>query len=183
VRNPQAYSLWVLHDYFARQGRFAEAHGLIGWLIEFWIVEALLYHVEGKVEDARRTIQSALEAAAPQGYLRLFLDEADLLRPLLESVQRHSKDSGLATYVRHLLDAMPREPISARARLIAEEKLSDREIDVLRLLAAGQSYKEIGQGLFLSLNTVQFHVKSIYRKLSVNKRLEAIEKAREMNLI
>jgi ATP/maltotriose-dependent transcriptional regulator MalT len=53
----------------------------------------------------------------------------------------------------------------------------------LKLLAAGESYKEIGQRLFLSLNTVQFHVKNIYRKLSVNKRTQAIEKAREMNLI
>jgi len=54
---------------------------------------------------------------------------------------------------------------------------------VLRLLAAGQSYKEVGQNLFLSLNTVQFHVKSIYGKLSINKRVQAIDKAREMKLI
>ncbi|MCQ3954919.1 MAG: helix-turn-helix transcriptional regulator [Chloroflexi bacterium] len=63
------------------------------------------------------------------------------------------------------------------------ETLSERELDVLRLLAAGESYKEIGQKLFLSLNTVQFHVKSIYRKLAVNKRMGAIEKARERKLI
>jgi DNA-binding CsgD family transcriptional regulator len=49
--------------------------------------------------------------------------------------------------------------------------------------AAGQSYKEIRQNLFLSLNTVEFHIKSIYRKLSVDKRVQAIEKAREKKLI
>ena len=62
-------------------------------------------------------------------------------------------------------------------------ELSDRELEVLKLLAAGQTYKEIGKGLFLSLNTVQFHVKNIYSKLLVNKRMQAIEKAQEMHLI
>jgi ATP/maltotriose-dependent transcriptional regulator MalT len=54
---------------------------------------------------------------------------------------------------------------------------------VLRNLSTELTYEEIGRQLFLSLNTVQFHVKNIYRKLLVNKRVQAIEKAREMNLI
>jgi LuxR family transcriptional regulator, maltose regulon positive regulatory protein len=70
------------------------------------------------------------------------------------------------------------EPANGR-----EDVLSDRELEVLKLLAAGESYKEIGQKLYLSLNTVQFHIKSIYRKLSANKRVQAIGKAREMHLI
>lgn len=78
---------------------------------------------------------------------------------------------------------MPGGSAKVRASLVDGEILSDREIDVLRCLAAGPSYKVIGQQLFLSLNTVQFHIKSIYRKLSVNKRVQAIEKARDMNLI
>jgi LuxR family maltose regulon positive regulatory protein len=61
--------------------------------------------------------------------------------------------------------------------------LSARELEVLQNLARGLSYEEIGQQLFLSLNTIQSHVKSIYRKLLVNKRIHAIEKARELNLI
>ena len=64
-----------------------------------------------------------------------------------------------------------------------QELLSERELEVLRYLAKGLTYEEIGQQLFLSLNTVQFHVKNIYSKLLVNKRVQAIEKAREMNLI
>jgi LuxR family maltose regulon positive regulatory protein len=63
------------------------------------------------------------------------------------------------------------------------ERLSDRELEVLKLLAAGHSYKEIGQQLFLSLNTVQFHVKNIYGKLLVNNRAQAIARARELKLI
>jgi LuxR family maltose regulon positive regulatory protein len=61
--------------------------------------------------------------------------------------------------------------------------VSERELEVLRHLARGLTYEEIGRQLFLSLNTIQFHVKNIYGKLQVNKRVQAIEKAREMNLI
>ncbi len=183
VRNPQAYSLSDVHRYLARQEKFAEQHTLLGWLIEIWIVRALMYHVEGKAEDAQRAILAALDASAPRGYFRIFLDEADLMRPLLESVEPHLKDNALSAFVKRLLEAMPGEFAKGKTHLTHAEILSDRELEVLRLLAAGQSYKEIGQQLFLSLNTVQFHVKNIYGKLLVNKRVQAIEKAREMKLI
>jgi len=183
VRNPQSCSLPDVHKYLARQEEFAEAHELVGWLIEIWIVRALMYQVEERTADAHHMLQKALSASAPRGYFRIFLDEGDLMRPLLESVAPRLKDTDLSAFVKRLLEAMPAESIRAKTGPSQEEKLSDRELEVLRLLAAGQSYKEIGQRLFLSLNTVQFHVKSIYRKLSVNKRVQAIEKAREMNLI
>jgi LuxR family maltose regulon positive regulatory protein len=105
------------------------------------------------------------------------------MRPLLESIAPRLKDNDLSAFVKRLLEAMPGESVKGKINLVAEEKLSGRELEVLGLLAAGQTYKEIGQQLFLSLNTVQFHIKSIYSKLSVNKRMQAIEKAREMNLI
>jgi LuxR family maltose regulon positive regulatory protein len=183
ARNPKDFSLLEVHNQLARHEKLAEAHGLLGWLMEIWIVRALMYHVEGKGEDARRVIQLALGASAPRGYFRIFLDESDLMRPLLESLAPRLKDSELSAYVKRLLEAMPGESIKAKTKLSDEEKLSDRELEVLRLLAAGESYKEMGQKLFLSLNTVQFHIKGIYRKLSVNKRVQAIEKARELNLI
>jgi ATP/maltotriose-dependent transcriptional regulator MalT len=183
ARNPQAYPLLDVHKYLARQEKFAQAHELFGWLIEIWIVRALMYQVEGKAEDARHMIQAALSASAPRGYFRIFLDEGDLMRPLLESVEPRLKDSDLSAFVKRLLEAMPGETAKDKTKLADEEKLSDRELEVLGLLAAGHSYKEIGQKLYLSLNTVQFHVKNIYSKLLVNKRVQAIEKAREMKLI
>ena len=128
-------------------------------------------------------IQAALGASAQQGYFRIFLDEGDLMRPLLESVEPRLKDNDLSAFVKRLLAAIPGEPAKSKTNPMKEEILSDRELEVLRLLAAGQSYKEIGQKLFLSLNTIQSHIKSIYRKLSVNRRVQAIEKAREMKLI
>ena len=183
VRNPQACSLLEVHNYLARQERFADAHELVGWLVEIWVVRALMYQVDGRAEDAQRTIQAALSASAQRGYFRIFLDEADLVRPLLESAEPRFKDHDLAAFVKRLLGAMPGESAKGKTKLVDEQILRDREVEVLGLLAAGQSYKEIGQQLYLSLNTIQFHVKNIYSKLSVNRRVQAIEKAREMNLI
>lgn len=172
-----------VHAYLTRQEKFAEVHGLAGWLIEIWLAQTLLYQAEGRVEEAQRTLRLALAAAAPRGYLRLFLDEGDLLRPLLESAAPHLKDHDLSAFVKRLLEAMPGESAKGKTKPVDAESLSDRELEVLRLLAAGLTYEEIGRQIFLSLNTVQFHVKNIYGKLLVNKRVQAIEKAREMHLI
>ncbi len=182
-RDPRAHSLLDVHNYLARQERFAESHGLFGWLIEIWLVRALMYHVEGRAKDAGRMIRTALSAAAPRGYFRIFLDECDLLHPLLESIELHAPDNGLSAFVKHLLEAMPDECPKCGATQLDAAVLSERELEVLGLLVVGQTYEEIGRQLFLSLNTIQFHVKSIYRKLSVNKRVQAIERARELNLI
>lgn len=185
ARKREAYPLAAAHThaYLLRQETFAAKHGLSGWLIEIWLARALLYQVQGKTAEAWSTLQLALRAAAPEGYVRLFLDEGDLLRPLLAAAARHDPGSDLAPYIGRLLDALPGVPATPPPAAVDGERLSDRELEVLRLLAAGQSYREIGQQLFLSLNTVQFHVKNIYSKLAVNKRLQAIEKARKLNLL
>lgn len=182
-RDLQPYSLLEAHNYLARQEKFAETHGLFGWLIEIWIARALMNQVEGKMGDAYGMIEKALSNAAPHGYFRIFLDEGELMCSLLESVAPRLKDGELSAYLQRLLDAMPGESEKVKPEVATEEILSEREVEVLRLLTVGQSYKEIGQELFLSLNTVQFHIKSIYRKLSVNKRVQAIEKGRKLRLI
>jgi LuxR family maltose regulon positive regulatory protein len=183
ARDRQTYPLRDAHNYLTRQESFAESRGLVGWLVELQLVRALMYQVEGKTEEARRMLEAALAASAERGFRRIFLDESDLLRPPLEAVEPRLRETHLAAFAESLLEAMPAESAGSRTGPVAADRLSDRELDVLRLLAAGQSYKEIGQQLFLSLNTVQFHVKSIYSKLQVNKRVQAIEKARELRLL
>lgn len=183
ARNPHAFSLPDVHMYLARLEKFGSTHGLLGWTIEIWLVRALMYHVEGNAEQARRALESTLDASAARGYFRIFLDEQDLLRPLLKTIEPRLKDQPFAAFAMRLLEAMSSEPVQAKPKAAAQEILSDRELEVLSRLAAGESYKEIAQNLFLSLNTVQFHVKSIYGKLQVNKRTQAIEKARALNLL
>jgi len=183
ARYPKDFSLAEIRNHLARHEKLASEFGFWGWLIEIWIVMALMYQVEGKMQDAFGLIEKALDAAAPRGYFRIFLDEGELMRSLLESVVPRLKDGEVVAYTKRLLDAVPDKSEKVKPKATGEEMLSEREVEVLRLLAAGESYKEIGQKLFLSLNTVQFHIKSIYRKLSVNKRIQAIEKAREMHLV
>ena len=183
ARNPRAHSLLEVHHYFDRQQKFAEAHNLVGWLIEIWILRALMYQVEGKHDDSSQMMRAALRAAEPQGYSRIFLDESDLICTSLGKVQSNLKENNLFVYAGRLQEAIPGDSWGCKLDLGCDLELSEREIDVLGLLASGLSYKDIGKGLFLSLNTVQFHVKNIYRKLSVNRRVQAIERARELKVI
>jgi LuxR family maltose regulon positive regulatory protein len=183
LQSPKEYSLLEVHNALAEHEKLAATLGFLSWQIEIWIVRALMYQVEGKAEDAGREVELALRASASRGYFRIFLDEADLMCPLLESVLPSLKDPHISAFAKRLLDTMPGKTAAVKTNPVIEESLSEREIEVLRLLATGESYKEVGQNLFLSLNTVQFHVKSIYRKLLVNKRVQAIERAREMKLV
>jgi len=183
ARNPKDFSLQDVHNQLDRHERLANDFGMVTWLIEIWILRALMYRAEEKAGKAEDMMEKTLSVAAPRGFFRIFLDEGELMRSLLESVVPHLKDGEVVAYTKRLLDAMPGKSQKVMPEASTDEILSEREVEVLRLLAAGESYKAIGQKLFLSLNTVQFHVKNIYRKLLVNKRIQAIGKAREMNLI
>jgi LuxR family transcriptional regulator, maltose regulon positive regulatory protein len=180
---PGAYPLAGVHAYLRRQAEFAETHGILSWVVEVAIARALLYLAQGKQEEAFETLERAVRAAAPTGLLRVFVDEGKALQPLLAQVRTRLRDEALVTYADRLLEAMSYGAERPETRAAPADPLSRRELEVLRHLARGLSYEETGRQLFLSLNTVQSHVKSIYRKLLVNKRLQAIEKAREMNLI
>jgi LuxR family maltose regulon positive regulatory protein len=125
----------------------------------------------------------ALCAAAPTGLFRIFVDEGEPLQALLQEIKPQLTDETLIVYANRLLEALS----SGAAKIKGEDGqaalLSEREREVLHCLAMGLTYEEIGRQLFLSLNTIQFHVKNIYSKLLVNKRTQAIERAREMKLI
>jgi LuxR family maltose regulon positive regulatory protein len=180
---PGAYRLEGAQSYLKRQQDFAASRGFVGWVVEIAIARSLLYHAEGKKHEALESLEVALRVAAPTGLLRIFLDECERLQTLLEELKPRLKDEAVIAYANRLLETIRCGSAKPETRQAHEALLSEREISVLQYLAQGLSYEEIGQQLFLSLNTVQFHVKSIYRKLLVNKRVQAIEKAREMKLI
>jgi LuxR family maltose regulon positive regulatory protein len=180
---PGAYSMEGVHAYLKRQQDFAVSHGLISWVVAAAIARTLLYQAAGKKVEALEILEAALSAAAPTGLLRIFVDECEPLQALLEESKPRLADEILIAYANRLLEGMSCEPAKTETGAGLPEPLSERELEVLRHLAEGLTYADTGRQLFLSLNTVQFHVKNIYGKLLVNKRVQAIEKAREMKLI
>ena len=128
-------------------------------------------------------IQAALTRSAQPGYFRIFLDEADLVRPLLEAAEARPKDNYLSAFVKRLLEAMPGESVKGKTTLVDDQILSERELEVLRCLAAGLTYPSIAERLIISVNTVRYHVKEIYGRLGVSSRAEAIAQAREQKLL
>jgi LuxR family maltose regulon positive regulatory protein len=180
---PGAYPIEHAQAYLMRQQDFAAAHEFVGPVVEIAIARTLLFRAAGKKDEALKLLEAALRAAAPTGFFRVFVDEGEPIRACLEEIKPRLADEALIDYANRLLEAFGPGPAKPVAREAPEAVLSERELEVLRFLAKGLTYEAIGKQLFLSLNTVQFHVKNIYGKLLVNKRVQAIETAREMHLI
>jgi LuxR family maltose regulon positive regulatory protein len=180
---PGAYPLDDVHAYLRRQQDFATSHGFVSAVVEIDIARTLLYQAAGKKVEALETLNAALSAAAPTGLFRIFVDEGDPLRALLQELKPRLTHDALIAYANRLLEALSGGPAKAKTGDRHAALLSERELEILDYLAKGLTYEEIGRQLFLSLNTIQFHVKNIYGKLLVNKRMQAVEKAREMKLI
>lgn len=143
------------------------------------VLGAVIHERLGNEKPALAWLERALAWGEPEGYIRLFVDEGAEVAALLKRLKP-------IHYVHTLLEAFSRvEPFSSRTRSINEiiEPLSERELEVLRLLAQGLKYAEIANQLVVSMNTIRFHVKSIYGKLSVDKQVKAIERARDLGLI
>jgi len=132
-------------------------------------------------EQALVYLAEALTMAQSEGYVRIFVDQGKALVPLL----RRAAHKGIAPdYVAQLLSAMAESPGAAPS--LAQpliEPLSERELQVLRLVAAGKSNPEIAAELVLAVGTVKAHTSSIYGKLGVRSRTQAVARARELKLI
>jgi LuxR family transcriptional regulator, maltose regulon positive regulatory protein len=169
----------------------AEAAGRAGSEIEILALQALALWARGKKERAVGTLTRALALAEPEGYIRTFVDEGpamgDLLSATLEARQRGRLDAAgrvSVAYLAQLIAALAHEDASAPladARL--PEPLSERELEVLALIAAGNSNEEIASKLFVSVSTVKTHINNLYRKLGTRSRTQAVARAREMSLL
>ncbi|MGV1037032.1 MAG: LuxR C-terminal-related transcriptional regulator [Candidatus Nanopelagicales bacterium] len=152
-------------------------------LVEAGIVRALAHSAAGNLDDALVDIRTAITQGVPAGYRRLFLDEGapmtDLLHALLASSDRGSE----ADLARRLLAASTLRPGAAAASSVHHDALSERELDVLRLLATDLAGPEIARQLFISVNTLRTHTKRIFTKLGVNTRRAAVSRARELELL
>jgi LuxR family transcriptional regulator, maltose regulon positive regulatory protein len=172
----------------ARLLQAAEEGGRKGSAIEILILQSFAFQAQGDQPRALDTLARALTLAEPEGYVRLFVDEGEAMRVLLEKLSRH-RDQPLSGYAGRLLaafsqSASPPSPQSTlhdrKADLV--EPLSERELEVLKLLRSELSGPEIARQLIVTLNTLRTHTKSIFSKLGVNNRRAAVRRAEELGL-
>jgi LuxR family maltose regulon positive regulatory protein len=135
-------------------------------------------------ELAFAALETALEQAEPAGYVRLFMDEGDAMRRLLERYLTSRASGRLHAYAARLLRAFAGvAELDAQAALGLVDPLSERELEVLGLMAEGLSNSDIASRLYLSVATVKKHGTNIFGKLGATSRQQAIERARGLRLI
>lgn len=159
----------------------AEAEGRMGVMIESLVLQALAHGRQGDQASAMTALERALRTAEPEGYMRLF---ADFGLPLARLLQEARSRDVMPDYVGKLLAAVSTDlafPAAAEGALL--EPLSLREQEVLQLIAAGLTNREIAEQLIISPETVKKHTSSIYGKLGVRSRTEAVGRAREVDLL
>jgi ATP/maltotriose-dependent transcriptional regulator MalT len=162
----------------------AQAAGRAGSLVEARMVRALARHVAGDTGTAIPDLAAALTDGVPAGYLRLFIDEGPPMDELLREAERRPDPAASARYAALVLRAAAAAATTAAAPAPAsDEGLSDRELEVLRLLATELTGPEIARHLFVSVNTLRTHTKHIFTKLDVNTRRAAVRRATELGLL
>lgn len=173
--------------------RLLAATDVAGWMhqkITILILQAMALHACDENERAQVSLDQALKLAEPGGYIRSFVDEDATMKELLLMVDF---SRGGSDYVRKLINALKMEemPSVHKEELYSNltrqheiwEQLSARELQVLRLLNSSLSATEIADELYIAVSTTRTHIKSIYQKLDVHSRLEAVERARQLDLI
>jgi LuxR family maltose regulon positive regulatory protein len=164
----------------------AENGGRMGSVIQILLLQALAYQTQDKLSDSLNTLERALSLAKPEGYIRIFVEEGETMRLLIEKLS-HNRSHPLSGYVDKLLAAFTQPMAVSKFAKISQESglvepLSERELEVLRLLRSELSGPEIAQQMIISLNTLRTHTKNIFRKLGVKNRRAAISRSEEFDI-
>ena len=158
----------------------AEQGGRTGRVIEILVLRALAHQTLGDIPAARAALERAVTLAEPEGYVRVFVDEG----PPMTSLLRAAAKQGIRpNYVRRLLAAVSGTEHNGPIKQALIEPLSERELDVLRLLGTELDGPAIARELMVSLNTMRTHTKNIYAKLAVTSRRAAVRRAAELGLL
>jgi LuxR family maltose regulon positive regulatory protein len=164
--------------------RLADKENRLRGRIKLKIAQSVVLWQSGNPQEALVSLEFALSLAEPAGYIRSFLDEgtpmAEMLGELAMEREEVGKRLAPLPYVHMLLKAAGRGGTSAS---LSSEPLTEQEEKVLRLLTEGLIYKEIAVRLHITLDTVKFHMKNIYRKLGVGNRTQAIERVNRHRLM
>ena len=173
----------------------AEAQGRTGSVIEICMLQAAALHAAGAVNPALEQLARALALAEPEGYIRLFVDEGAPIAHLLVQLRARGPGHqwGSPHYREQLLALLGRahdEAVSPAAVAVPGSgtdllggPLSERELEVLRLIVAGCSNREIADRLVIAVSTVKWYVNAIFGKLQVESRTKAIVRARDLHIV
>ncbi|MFL5806164.1 MAG: LuxR C-terminal-related transcriptional regulator, partial [Roseiflexaceae bacterium] len=175
-----------------------EARGWARYPIEILMLQALVCQAQASQRGALAALERALTLAEPERYVRAFVDAGTPMQELLLALRRQPSAGRFAAYSDHLLAAFPSSELSVLSSELPElrtqnselntpsllvEPLTDREIEVLRLIAGGASNSEIANRLVVAVSTVKKHVNNLFGKLDVQSRTQALVRARELNLL
>jgi LuxR family maltose regulon positive regulatory protein len=170
----------------------AEAQGRLGSVIEISIVQALAHQAQSNTSAALAALDRALTLAEPEGYIHIFVDEGEQMRLLIVDfrvlIEKQKRDQKVIGYVQKLLTAfaqpltLPQSAVSNQQSAMIEP-LSPRELEVLRFIAEGLSNQEIADRLFLAVSTVKGYTRTMFDKLQVQRRTEAVARAHELGLL
>jgi LuxR family maltose regulon positive regulatory protein len=145
------------------------------------VLQACALQVEEKWDQAISKLERALSLAEPEGYVRTFVDEG---KPMERLLRRALSRDIQPNYVARLLAVFSEKvEVKASGGQALIEPLTEREIEVLRLIVAGFSNPEIAKELVIAVSTVKSHINHIYSKLEVSSRTQAVKKAQELKLI
>jgi len=162
---------------------FMEKMGILEKMVEIHILKAIIYRGLVKSNRANSSLATAVSLAKPEGHIRPFLEEGSVLVQILKSVAAQGVET---EFIHDILSASIESPSASfnqKKRLELVESLSDRELEVLQLLATDLTVPEIANKMYLAVSTVRSHVKNIYGKLNVHSRFEAVIKGQELGLL
>jgi LuxR family maltose regulon positive regulatory protein len=165
--------------WLAKLERYAVERGLYRWLITVYVQQALAAQRSGDHTAAVECLARAVQIAAPEEYARAFLDEDEQVMALLPGV-RHVAPAFVDRLLAGLAALEPRAGAAAQPLV---EPLSEREREVLGLIAGGLSNREIASQLYITVGTVKRHINNIYGKLDVHSRTQAVARGRELELL
>ncbi|MGD8819560.1 MAG: LuxR C-terminal-related transcriptional regulator, partial [Anaerolineae bacterium] len=193
------YEQVILGRLLVAEGKMEEALAILGPLaqrmeerkrldlaIESYVLAALAFQATGDSDGALDALGRALTLAAPGGHIRMFMDEGLPMAALLKQAASRGIMAQYASQLLTAFDTHTTSPDSAHLEPSPQpliDPLSEREMDVLRLLPTGMSNPEIADHLYIAVSTVRSHLKSIYSKLNVHKRWDAVQRAKESGLL
>jgi LuxR family maltose regulon positive regulatory protein len=151
-----------------------------GSVIELLVLQSLALHKTGRAEDALDCLDRAIGLAEPEGYVRIFADEGEPMARLLGALSKRRAGNSYLDLLHAATGARSRPRTLAQGII---DPLSERELDILRLLGSELTGPEISRHLMISLNTVRTHTKNIFAKLGVTSRMAAVRRASELGLL